>query len=65
VALGYDGALTKRGWLAVDIEGERKRAEPRLAGVTGRLYEKDGLLMTVATYVDNGKTITALGVALR
>ena len=51
------------GWFAIDIEGQQKRATPRLEGVTGRVYEKDGILMTVVSHVENKKTVTGFGIA--
>ena len=56
-------ALTKDGWFAIDIEGEQKRNNPRLDGVTGRVYEKDGILMTVVSHVEDKKTVTGFGIA--
>jgi hypothetical protein len=63
LANAYDERLTKDGWFALDIEGEGKRNIPRLDGVTGRVYERDGVLMTSASHIEDKKTITAFGVA--
>lgn len=59
----YDDTLTKQGWFALDIEGDGKRRADILKGVTGRLYEKDGVVMTVISKVDGDRTTTALGLA--
>lgn len=63
LANAYDQRLTRAGWFAIDIESQAKRDTPRLDGVTGRVYEKDGLLMTVVSHVENKKTVTAMGIA--
>jgi hypothetical protein len=63
VALSYDAMLTKQGWFAIDIESEPKRSDPSLKGVTGRVYQKDGVLLTMVSRVERNKTITGLGVA--
>jgi hypothetical protein len=63
LANSYDQRLTKDGWFAIDIESEQKRNNPRLDGVTGRVYEKDGILMTVVSHVEDKKTVTGFGIA--
>lgn len=63
LANAIDERLTKNGWFAIDIEGEAKRAAPSLNGVTGRVYEKDGILMTAVSRIENKKTVTAFGIA--
>lgn len=63
LAKTYDQRLTRDGWFAIDIESKAKRDTPRLDGVTGRVYEKDGMLMTVVSHVENKKTVTAFGIA--
>jgi hypothetical protein len=40
LASSYDERLTRAGWFAIDIESQAKRDNPRLDGVTGRVYEK-------------------------
>jgi hypothetical protein len=59
----YDATLLRDGWFAVNIDGEVKQATPTLAGATARVYEKDGVLMSVVSHVENRKTITAFGIA--
>jgi hypothetical protein len=63
LATSYDQRLTRDGWFAIDIESKAKRDTPRLEGVTGRVYEKDGILMTVVSHVENKKTVTGFGIA--
>lgn len=63
LANSIDQRLTKSGWFAIDIEGEAKRNTPSLNGVTGRVYEKDGILMTAVSRIENKKTVTAYGIA--
>jgi hypothetical protein len=63
LASSIDQRLTKSGWFAIDIEGEAKRNTPSLNGVTGRVYEKDGILMTVVSRIEDKRTVTAFGIA--
>jgi hypothetical protein len=63
LANGYDQQLTRDGWFAIDVEGEAKRTNPSLDGVTGRVYEKDGILMTVVSRIEEKKTVTGIGIA--
>lgn len=63
LANSIDQRLTKNGWFAIDIEGQAKRSTPSLDGVTGRVYEKDGILMTAVSRIENKKTVTAFGIA--
>jgi hypothetical protein len=62
VAKSYDTRLQQDGWFALDIEGPGKRAAENLKGVTGRMYTKDGVMMTVVSHVEHGKTVTGLGI---
>ena len=62
----YDDEMGKRGWLAIDpeIDGQRAlRGEENKSGVIGRLYEHKGVVLTLAAHVDEGDTITSLGLA--
>lgn len=63
VTASFDATLTKQGWFALDIEGPAKRADESLKGMLGRVYERDGVLLTVATGVEGNKTMTAIGLA--
>jgi hypothetical protein len=63
LANGYDQRLTEKGRFAIDIEGQQKRDNRMLDGVTGRVYEKDGILMTIVSHVENKKTVTGFGIA--
>jgi hypothetical protein len=66
VAKFYDGELTKRGWIAIDTElaaDMAKRGEENKDGAVGRIYEHDGVVLSLATSLDEGDTITALGLA--
>jgi len=64
IALAYDAMMVKKGWFALDLEGEAKRNSPRLANAVGRIYEKDGAMITVINRKeDDGKTTTGIGLA--
>jgi hypothetical protein len=62
----YDDEMAKRGWMAIDPELDRqmaKRGQENKTGAIGRLYEKNGVVLTLAANLDEGDTITALGLA--
>lgn len=62
----YDAEMTKRGWAGFDPEIKMQRAlrgEDDKAGVIGRLYERDGVVLTLAAHADQGATIASLGLA--
>ena len=62
----YDEEMRTRGWLAIDPEIGKwmaKRGEANTEGVVGRLYEHDGVVLTLAAHMDQGDTITTLGLA--
>jgi hypothetical protein len=62
----YDDEMRKRGWLAIDPEMDKwmaKRGEANTDGAIGRLYEHDGVVLTLAAHIDQGDTITTLGLA--
>jgi hypothetical protein len=62
----YDEEMRSRGWLAIDPEIDKwmaKRGEANTDGVIGRLYEHDGVVLTLAAHIDQGDTITTLGLA--
>ncbi len=62
----YDAELGKRGWKAIDVEIDNQRArrgEDNKDGLIGRLYERDGVVLTLAANRDAADTITSLGLA--
>jgi hypothetical protein len=59
----FDQKLTAEGWYALDIESYPKRNTEALKNATGRLYEKDGAVLTLVSKVSEGQTVTALGMA--
>jgi hypothetical protein len=60
----YEAEMGKAGWRGVDPELERYGDEgARETRATARLYEKDGAVLTVASHVKDGDTVTALGLA--
>ena len=51
--------MGKRGWFALDPELDghmARRGEENTTGVIGRLYERDGVVLTLAAHVDDGDT---------
>jgi hypothetical protein len=62
VAKFYDESLIKQGWVAVDAELDKK-GEPADRAAVGHLYEKDGVVLTMAAHIDTGKTFATLGLA--
>lgn len=54
----YDGTMTERGFRAFDPELDATKH-----GGTGRLYEKDGVVLTVGTHAENGHTFVSVGLA--
>lgn len=66
VAKFYDGEMVDRGWLALDAELGTHMAmagEENKAGAIGRLYEQNGVVVTLATHLEDGDTITTIGLA--
>jgi hypothetical protein len=59
----FDQKLTAEGWYALDIESYPKRNTEALKNATGRLYERDGAVLTLVSKVSDGQTMTALGMA--
>jgi hypothetical protein len=53
----YDDEMIKRGWFALDAQLKNKD------NAKAHLYEKDGVVLTVATNVEQGKTFAGLGLA--
>lgn len=62
----YDEEMGKRGWMALDPELDK---QVKAAGgenktqAVGRLYEKNGVILTLATNLQDDDTVTALGLA--
>ena len=63
VAKYYDETLIKQGWVALDAELEKKGTEPSERAAVGHLYEKDAVVLTMASHLDNGQTYATLGLA--
>lgn len=53
----YDDEMTKRGWFALDAELKNED------NAKSHLYEKDGVVLTLATKVEQGATFAGLGLA--
>jgi hypothetical protein len=62
VAKYYDETLIKQGWVAIDAELDKK-GEPQERAAVGHLYEKDGVVLTLASHLDSGQTYATLGLA--
>lgn len=62
VAEQFDEAMTKAGWFALDTEID-KRQDTSQDKAVGHLYEKDGVVLTLASSIQQGKTISVLGLA--
>jgi hypothetical protein len=67
VAGYYDAEMSKRGWFGVDTEMTEQRAklgQDNDDHLVGRIYEKKGVVLTLATHLEqDGDTITTLGLA--
>lgn len=63
VVAAYDASMIKKGWFALDLESAPKRNDPRLKNAVARIYEHDGAMYTVVASIENGKTVTAVGLA--
>ena len=63
VAKFYDETLIKQGWVAIDAELDKKGNEPSERGAVGHLYEKDAVVLTMASHLENGATYATLGLA--
>jgi hypothetical protein len=62
VAASYDKKLTSQGWTAIDTELDRF-PEMKGKGVVGHVYEKDGVVMTLAAHPQGAKTFASVGLA--
>jgi hypothetical protein len=60
----YDAEMAKRGWFGIDPE-LAKHAEngQNPTGAMGRLYERNGVVLTLASNLQDGDTVTGLGLA--
>jgi len=60
----YDEEMAKRGWVSIDPELDKR---PENAGdktkAIGRLYEHNGVILTLASNLQDDDTVTALGLA--
>lgn len=63
VANFYDVEMQKRGWFALDPELDKQLKGENDTKAVGRLYEKNGVVLTLATNLQDGDTVTALGLA--
>lgn len=63
VAKFYDETLIKQGWVAVDAELDKKGDEPKERAAVGHLYEKDGVVLTMASHLESGATYATLGLS--
>lgn len=61
VAAFYDREMQQRGWFAFDPEIPDKG--PNGEAYVGRIYEKDGVVLTLGLNVEQGATFAALGLA--
>lgn len=60
----YDGEMRKRGWFALDPELAKQAGNgENPTGAIGRLYERDGVVLTLASNLQDGDTVTGLGLA--
>lgn len=60
----YDAEMGKRGWFALDPELAKNADNgENPTGAHGRLYEKNGVVLTLATNLQDGDTVTGLGLA--
>ncbi len=58
----YDEKMIKDGWMALDPELESVEPDNKHKPV-GRLYEKDGVVLTVASHIEPDATFTSMGLA--
>ena len=63
VAKYYDETLIKQGWAALDVELSKKTNEPKERAAVGHLYEKDGVVLTLASHLEDNQTYATLGLA--
>lgn len=64
IMAGFDKALVAEDWLALDPQLEEQlqtKDDPKHP--SGRLYEKDGNVLTVASHIEAGATFTTMGLA--
>lgn len=60
----FDDDMAKRGWVAIDPELEKNGDEGvQKTQAKARLYEKKGVVLTLASNLQDGDTVTALGLA--
>jgi hypothetical protein len=62
VATAFDAKLTGEGWTALDPELENKDPSDKHHPV-GRIYEKDGVVLTMASHLEPDSTFTTMGLA--
>lgn len=59
----YDQTLLKQGWVGIDPEIHKNAKDGNPKQAHGRLFEKDGVVLSLAAHVDEGKTFATFGVA--
>jgi hypothetical protein len=60
----YDEEMVKRGWFALDPElAKQSPTGESPSQAIGRLYERDGVVLTLASNLQDGDTVTGLGLA--
>jgi hypothetical protein len=62
VAKQFDAKLSKEGWQGVDPELETRDPNDKHHPV-GRMYERDGVVLTLASHLEPDSTFTTLGLA--
>lgn len=61
IARFYDEEMQKNGWFALNPEVQEKDSTG--APVVSRLYERNGVVLTLGTGINDGETYAALGLA--
>ncbi len=61
VASFYDEKMRANGWGVFDVPMDEK--SPDGTPVLGRLYERDGVVLSLASHIEEGASFTALGLA--
>ena len=59
----YDQTLLKQGWLGIDVEVDKQMKDGNPKQAQGRVFEKDGVVLSLAAHVDDGKTFATFGIA--
>lgn len=62
VASAFDQKLIKEGWIAIDVELS-KHSPDAPKNAVGHIYEKDGIVLSLSSHIEQKKTVTALGLS--